>query len=83
MTFYIHRTNADALLPGIWLCCYGAAVTSGGTFSVRIVPLMGVCFMVLGAFALAMPNWEDIWLGAGFGGLHVIFGLLIARRYGG
>lgn len=73
-----------ALLPGLWLLSYGAAVVTAGAFSVRVVPLMGIGFMIFGALALATPaEWGDAWMAAGFGALHVLFGLLIARRHGG
>jgi hypothetical protein len=72
------------LLPGVWLLCYGAGVVSAGTFSIRPVRVMGVCFMVLGLSALrAPPSWGDAWMAAGFGGLHVLFGLWIARHHDG
>jgi len=45
---------------------------------------MGVGFIALGAIALlASPAWANALLAAGFGGLHLVFGLIIARRYGG
>jgi hypothetical protein len=71
-------------LPGCWLLLYGAAVAAGGALSVRIVPFMGVAFMMLGAAAFAAPaEWGNTFMAAGFGGLHIAFGLIIARRYGG
>jgi hypothetical protein len=83
ITLFVYRTASYSMLPGVWLCCYGAAVTSGGTFSVRIVPIMGMCFMALGAIAFLRPVWDTYCMALGFGGLHILFGLLIARRYGG
>jgi hypothetical protein len=83
LTVALSRAGAVQLLPGTWLCLYGAAVTSGGAFSVNAVPAMGGAFMAVGACAFAFPAWGDAWLAAGFGGLHVLFGAAIARRYGG
>jgi len=72
------------VLPGLWLLLYGTAVVTGGAFSVRIVPLMGLCFMTLSVVALAVPpTFGNLFLTIGFGLLHIIFGIIIARRHGG
>ena len=84
LTWILAMQSLGAMLPGTWLLLYGAAVAAAGALSVRIVPMMGLSFMILGVVALiTAPAHPDLFLAAGFGGLHVIFGLLIARRYGG
>jgi hypothetical protein len=86
LTFALWRAGDVASIPGLWLMLYGAGVITGGAFSVRAVPVMGMCFLMEGALALfLLPGgvWADVWLGAGFGGLHILFGAIIARRYGG
>ncbi len=76
--------GTTSLLPGSWLMLYGAAVVAAGSHSVRPVPLMGVLFMAVGAAALLAPaRWGDAFMAAGFGGLHLAFGLVIWRRHGG
>jgi hypothetical protein len=73
-----------ARLPGCWLLLYGASAATAGALSVRVVPVMGVLFMALGVAAFAAPaGWGNIFMAAGFGGLHIVFGAIIARHYGG
>ncbi len=84
LTVILFRAGLIWAIPGVWLLMYGTGVITGGAFSIRVVPLMGLCFMVLGTVALFSPaNWGNIFLAAGFGSLHVIFGAVIAKNYGG
>lgn len=84
LTAILYRLDVFSVMPGLWLLLYGAAVVTGGAFSVRIVPVMGLCFMFAGAVSLvAPPASGNAFLMFGFGGLHLVFGFVIARRHGG
>lgn len=84
ITLGLFRFGHFEMMVPVWIVCYGAAVVCGGAFSVRVVPVMGWCFIVLGAAAFGLPaGWGNTMMAASFGLLHIIFGAIIARRYGG
>ena len=84
LTLVLVRGGLATLLPGTWLLLYGTAVVCAGAFSARVLPVMGFGFMVAGAAAFLLPTaWSAGVMALAFGGLHVLFGLLIARSYGG
>lgn len=84
LTGAVYYLRVPQLLPAMWLLLFGSAVLGAGTQSVPPVPLMGACFMGLGVVALVgPPGWADLLLGLGFGLLHIIFGIVIAVKYGG
>ncbi len=84
LTLLFARHGLFNEIPALWLLLYGAAVISGGTFSVRVIPIMGICFLALGTVAVfTPPSWGNGMLAAGFGGLQIAFGIVIARRFGG
>jgi hypothetical protein len=84
LTVALWRADQVELLPGMWLLLYGAGTVTGGAFSIRVVPLYGLLFMALGMVALFVPfGWARALLAVGFGGLHILFGIIIARNYGG
>jgi hypothetical protein len=84
LTVVLFRAGLTGAIPGMWLLLYGTGVVTGGMYSVSIVPVMGVCFMALGAAGIFAPAaWGNGLMAAGFGGLHIVFGTIIARKHGG
>ena len=84
LTVALWQAGSLEPIPGCWLLLYGAGVLSAGAFSVRPVPVMGATFMALGLLTLVAPaSWANTMLALGFGGLHLLFGIEIARRHGG
>lgn len=84
LTWPLYQAGLLHVVAATWLVLYGAAVLAGGAFSVRIVPAMGIGYFALGIITLLAPvTLRDMTLAAGFGGLHLVFGFWIFRRYGG
>src|SRR5437879_8456488 len=84
LTVVLFRAGLTNAIAGMWLLLYGTGVVTGGMFAGSVVPVMGICFMVLGAAGLFTPAaWGNWLMAAGFGGLYIIFGTVIARKYGG
>ncbi len=84
LTVVLARLGVVEVLVPLWLLLYGVGVITGGAFSIRIVPIMGLCFAVLGGVAFLAPaSWANPIMAAGFGGLHIVFGAVIERSYGG
>ena len=83
--------NLFELMPGTWMLLYGAGVITAGSLSIRLIPIMGIVFMLLGAIGLYVPEywmqpvWQhmapiDFYMGAVFGGVHLLFGAIIIRK---
>ena len=84
LTATLARAGLLDLLPATWLLLYGASVVTAGSHSVRPVPLMGAAFMLAGALALVSPpTWGNAYMAVAFGGLHIVFGIVIWRKHGG
>jgi hypothetical protein len=80
MTAVLWSADRTAAIPGTWLLLYGCGLISASVSTTAIVARMGLCFTGLGVVALLSPAMLQIpLLALGFGGLHVVFGILIAR----
>ncbi len=84
ITYQLWTVRMFTVMAPTWLLLYGAGVITGGMFSVPVIRALGGCFLLVGLAAiLSPPAWNDLWLGIGFGGLHIGFGAYIARHHGG
>ena len=48
--------------------------------TLRVIAVLGALFAALGVLAFLLPDVAQIYvLGAGFGALHIVFGIIIGR----
>jgi hypothetical protein len=81
MTFVQWRADDLHAIPGTWLLLYGCALISTSASTTKMLGLLGGLFALLGLIAFWLPeSLQNITLGAGFGGLHLVFGIVIRHR---
>jgi len=78
LTLVHWRSGATQVIPGTWLLLYGCALVAASAPTTRAVGVLGGLFAALGVIAFLLPQWLQLLaLGAGFGGLHLGFGILV------
>lgn len=84
LTAALLDTAGRDVIAGVWLLNYGASLGTCGVFSIPAVLITGGAFMCLGAITLvAPPAWAPAMLALGFGGLHILLGIVILKEHGG
>lgn len=80
MTWILWANAGLRIIPGTWLLLYGCGLIAASAATARTIGLLGGSFVVTGLLALVLPeNLQILMLGAGFGGLHIVFGYLMGR----
>ena len=75
------QTGQWELLPGVWLLFYGCGLWGVSFFAPLFLRGVGAAFMLLGLLSWAIPGHSALALGLGFGGLHLLFGMIVVMRY--
>lgn len=80
MTWILWVNAGPRIIPGTWLLLYGCGLIAASAATARTIAILGGSFVVTGLLALVLPeNMQILMLGAGFGGLHIVFGYLMGR----
>jgi len=83
LTIFLFENNLIFPIWGAWMLCYGLAICAVGLFSIKPVSFLGAAFVVSGAVTLLLPMpYHYFMMGLTFGGYHIVYGLLMARKYG-
>lgn len=80
MTWVLWSNGMQRTIPGMWMLLYGCGLIAGSVATVRAIGILGGSFVAMGLLALLLPaSLQIAMLGAGFGGLHIVFGYLMGR----
>ena len=83
LTAFFYLNHLFSSVWGIWMLCYGLAICAVGLFSVRPVTYLGAAFVLAGTVTLLTPNQIHLFMMAlTFGGFHIVYGILMARKHG-
>lgn len=74
------QNNIPLIIPG-FLIFYGLALVNAGKFTFGEIFYLGILEIVTGLVAAFIPGWGLIFWIFGFGFLHIIYGLVMYRKY--
>ncbi|WP_104384241.1 hypothetical protein [Sphingobacterium sp. HMA12] len=69
------------LIAGMLLIFYGVALAAGSIYTFTEVRWLGILEICLGLLALYLPDHGLLFWGLGFGGLHIIYGFIVYKKY--
>ncbi|MGN5955781.1 hypothetical protein ACP6L2_14325 [Sphingobacterium lactis] len=69
------------LIASSLLIFYGLSLAAASTYTFREVRVLGILEIVLGLLALAFPGYGIWFWSLGFGVLHIVYGLIVHKKY--
>jgi predicted lysophospholipase L1 biosynthesis ABC-type transport system permease subunit len=73
--------NHMNMVPAITLLFYGLALVNAGKFTLSEVHYLGLCEIILGLVAAIFLQYGLIFWTIGFGILHILYGIIMYRKY--
>jgi hypothetical protein len=70
-----------AVVSSILLIFYGLALTAGSHYTFNEIKGLGILEIVIGLLALLFPGNGIIFWALGFGVLHIIYGVIVHKKY--
>jgi hypothetical protein len=74
------QNNIQLIVPG-FLIFYGLALVNAGKFTFGEIFYLGILEIITGLTAAFFPGWGLVFWIFGFGILHIIYGLVMYRKY--
>ncbi|MEE4215467.1 MAG: hypothetical protein V2I34_10375 [Bacteroidales bacterium] len=78
--FYLHR-DYNYIMPSM-LIFYGLSLVSAGKFTFGEIHYLGMLEVLTGLLALVFPSIALFLWAFGFGVLHILYGLIMHKKYG-
>ena len=76
----LFQNNFRLIVP-CFLIFYGLALVNAGKFTFDEIFYLGLLEIIIGLIAAFLPGWGLIFWIIGFGILHIIYGLMMYRKY--
>lgn len=77
----IFHYKVTSIIPAVTLLFYGLALVNASKYTLEDVRYLGLCEIGLGLIATIYANYGLLFWAVGFGILHIVYGLVMYRKY--